>query len=433
MFVKNLSMYEFKCFEKTTLDLQYPGRKGEGTSEIANINLILGDNGGGKSSTLRAIAIAVLAPALMESGFVPYRLVRRMKTGRAKKPTLLKIKGQPTGVEARRGEKNLELLARLEIRDRGSLDRLHTESTPSSPIERLIHDDYSSSFFVVGYGATRRVETGDYSEGSSRKTRGLRYQRVSSLFEDHVALRPLQTWLRRVKSPRLRSEAIKIISDLLPENILFKGRFSDADEQYLFDFEGNPTPFAALSDGYKAFIAWTGDLIGHLCDICPPRATLRSLTGVVLVDEIDLHLHPSWQRSVVPTLSKAFPHLQFVMTSHSPLIASTVRKVNIFVTDKDENGAATIKQIDERVFGQSSEQILLSSYFGLSTTRAESFQDEANVLFERAAKGDQKATLEYLKELTKPSAIEAKPRRKVGTPKQRQSTKGRPVRKTARK
>jgi hypothetical protein len=83
VYAKKLSIYDFKCFGKAVIELQYPGRKIKAALESPNVNLIVGDNGGGKSSVLRAIAIAALAPALLESGFVPYRLVRRPDASRA--------------------------------------------------------------------------------------------------------------------------------------------------------------------------------------------------------------------------------------------------------------------------------------------------------------------------------------------------------------
>ncbi|TCN28681.1 AAA family ATPase [Sinorhizobium americanum] len=406
MYAKSLTIYDFKCFQRAKLDLQYPGRKTAGSSEISNVNLILGDNGGGKSSVLRALAIAVLAPALQRSGFVPYRLVRRQVPGMPEvSHCLLKVIGKADSHEGALGLKSrIELLARLDPPARGNLDRIYLEYTPDSPVTPLLEDDFSPAFFVVGYGATRRVETGDYSESSARRSRGLRYQRIAGLFEDHVALRPLTTWLSRLKpgSPRF-AEAVSLLNEVLPNDIAFTGAFLPEDEQYLFDFEGAPTPFNSLSDGYKAFIGWIGDLIGHLADVASQDEPLNSINGIVLVDEIDLHLHPSWQRQVVQLLSKTFPRLQFVFTSHSPLVATSVKRENIFITDRAENGTATISQIAEHAFGQSVEQMLLSSYFGLTTTRPESFEQESQSLFKRVADGDSGAALEFLKRVTSPS------------------------------
>lgn len=403
MYARTLSLYEFKCFHKAKLHLQYPGRKGSGASEISNINLILGDNGGGKSSVLRGLAIAILAPALSRSGFVPYRLVRRQAPGTPEVGhCLLKVRAVADPYETQGGlTSRFELLARLEPSLRGELDRLYLDYTPESPIEPLLDDDSSPAFFVVGYGATRRVETSDFSESTARRSRGLRYQRIAGLFEDHVGLRPLNTWLTRLHRKENRfEEAVALLNAVLPSNVRFSGKFLEGEDQYSFDFDGVPTPFTALSDGYKAFIGWAGDLIGHLADVAPLGKRLNEITGVVLVDEIDLHLHPAWQRQVAPQLSTTFPCLQFVFSSHSPLVASSVRRENIFVTDRAENGTATINQIDEYVYGQSVEHVLLSSYFGLTTTRPPSFQQEAEGLFKRVAEGDAQAALEFLNRLT---------------------------------
>lgn len=408
MYAETLSIYEFKCFRKAKLDFQYPGRSTAGASKISNINLILGDNGGGKSSVLRGLAIAVLAPALPRSGFVPYRLVRRQAPGTPQvENCLLKVIGRPDPAESQAGlTERIELLARLEASSRGNLDSLSLDRTPNSPIVPLLDDDFSAAFFIVGYGATRRVETSDYSESSARRSRGRRYQRIAGLFEDHVALRPLTTWLTRLErkgGDGRFEEAVMLLDAVLPGNVHFKGAFLDEDEQYVFDFEGVPTPFTSLSDGYKAFIGWVGDLIGHLADVAPPEKRLNEITGIVLVDEIDLHLHPAWQRQVAPLLSATFPCLQFVFSSHSPLVASSVQRQNIFVTDRADDGTATINQFAEYVYGQSVEHVLLSSYFGLTTTRPESFERESETFFKRAAAGDSAAAVEFLERLTAPS------------------------------
>ena len=93
MYAKSIAIYGFKCFGKAEVEFLYPGRASETELEHPNINLILGDNGGGKSSVLRAIAIAALAPALINAGFVAYRLVRRNAKGELANNSLLKLLG----------------------------------------------------------------------------------------------------------------------------------------------------------------------------------------------------------------------------------------------------------------------------------------------------------------------------------------------------
>lgn len=405
MYVTALSIQDFKCFGRAKLSLQYPGRRSQGASEIANVNVILGDNGGGKSSVLRALAIAALAPVLLGSGFVPLRLVRRGRDAAPVEESLIKAAAvlQPLdrlgAPDLPRGR--MELLAKLESSGKGSRDRLQSQT--DIMIDRVLEDDYSPAFFVVGYGATRRVEISDYSESSARRSRGLRYGRVAGLFEDHVALRPLQTWYAKL-SPERAAEVIELLNLSLPLEMRFIGDVDPHDGQYQFEFDGRITPLSALSDGYKAFVGWLGDLLGHLADVAPQRTRLTEVPGLVLVDEIDLHLHPQWQLSVVPTLARVFPKLQFVFSSHSPLVVNTVRRENVFVTGKASDGTATIHQLDEYVHGRNIEQLLLSSYFGLTTTKPESFQAQSEALFRQAASGDSQAALNYLQTLIAPAA-----------------------------
>jgi len=409
MYAKSIQIYNFKCFEKAMAEFRYPGESS--TVKHSNINLVLGDNGGGKSSLLRAIAIATLAPALLEGGFVPYRLVRRDSTGRSTGETLLKLTGvldadeeretpMPPSKRRRVPDGQREFLARIKSRERGN-DSLSLERTSNTPISDLIHDDFSPSFFVVGYGATRRVESEGYSESGSRKRRGRRYQRVASLFEDQVTLRPMQSWLLKLSPPR-RAESIQVINSALPDNIRFTGELDE--DEFLFEFDGVSTPYPALSDGYRFFIGWIGDLVGQMNEVSPERP-LMDVNGIVLVDEIDLHLHPSWQRDVVGRLSEAFPALQFIFTSHSPLVAASVRSDNVIVTGTSENGMAILERMNESLYGRGIESVLLSPYFGLDSARPAAEREISQSLASEAAKspdGGLNEAEEFLRRLAQP-------------------------------
>jgi AAA domain, putative AbiEii toxin, Type IV TA system len=154
-----------------------------------------------------------------------------------------------------------------------------------------------------------------------------------------------------------------------------------------------------LSDGYRAYIGWIGDMLFHLCMGAASGAKLIDTRGVVLVDEIDLHLHPAWQRVVLPTLSRALPNVQFIVTTHSPLVVGSLEATNLF-TLVEQDGAVTVKRLPEDVYGRSAEQILLSPYFGLDTTRAEGVSAELETLAQAAVDGDKGASMSYIRLLS---------------------------------
>jgi predicted ATP-binding protein involved in virulence len=412
LYIKSLNLKNFKCFDNARMRFQYPGRRVQGV-DFNNVNLILGDNGGGKSSLLRALAIAVLAPALVESGFVPYRLVRRVlgneSTGVADLTADVVISTKEQN-QLELKTRQLRLDADIELRG-SNIDKIQSAE---SPLENILDRESSEQFFVVGYGATRRIEVGEYSESQHRRARGLRYARIAGLFEDHVAVRPIQIWANRLRRRNDSSYmvAVEKLNEVLPENIRFTGEFDYDDNSAMFTFNGVLTPLSSLSDGYKAFIGWVGDLIGHLSDAAESEnSSISDIQGMVLIDEIDLHLHPGWQRTVLPTLAAAFPRLQFVFTTHSPLVASTVHRENVFVSDTDEYGNAVVKQIEEKIFGRGVEELLLSSYFNLRSLRPVAFEEAARELFERAALGDTDAALAFLQELSSHETVKPTGRR----------------------
>jgi predicted ATP-binding protein involved in virulence len=155
-----------------------------------------------------------------------------------------------------------------------------------------------------------------------------------------------------------------------------------------------------MSDGYRAFVGWVGDLLYHLHTVSNPEQKLADIHGVVLVDEVDLHLHPDWQRYVAHTLSTALPHIQFVLTTHSPIVTGTLTGENIFVMDPDPSGASTVRQLEEKVYGLTADQVLLSSYFNLKSSRAPGAENELRQIARRAWTGDSDAAAEFLKKLS---------------------------------
>jgi hypothetical protein len=266
----------------------------------------------------------------------------------------------------------------------------------------LFSDD-SPAFFLVGYGSYRYLlDASDFEPTSfQRKRRRFRYQRVAGLFEDHLGLVPLGSWLPRVRQeePGRFSEISELLDELLPQEARFT-RERDAANEYVFHYYGVPVPLGALSDGYRAYIAWVSDLLYNISLSAPKKTRLRDARGVVLVDEIDLYLHPEWQREVVPTVARALPNLQFVLTTHSPIVAGTLSSQNIFVLEMDGAGASTIHQLAEPIHGLNADQILVSDYFGLHTSRAPGAEDELQQLSERAMSGDSEAAVTFLKKLT---------------------------------
>ena len=123
-------------------------------------------------------------------------------------------------------------------------------------------------------------------------------------------------------------------STLFPEIKGFKfGRYEIENDQVSVRFEtiDGDMRFDELGFGYQTTLTWLADFCKRMFELYPDAENPLHEEAVVLVDEIDLHLHPKWQRDLVPTLSKIFPNVQFIVTTHSPHVLQSMEDVNLYV------------------------------------------------------------------------------------------------------
>ncbi len=414
MYISSVSFRELRSFKSARLDLLYPGREREPgfgwaagwPPALPNVNLLLGTNGAGKSTALMAVALAVLSPVIQSSGYKPHSLVRRdprRKGGESLVAGHLVFHHQdgPAAVKAEESDQRVE----TRVRRRGDHEILFAES--DSEIWEEMYNDDSPAFLMVGYGATRRVESASrFDESARRQTRFLRYERVASLFEDHFSLVPLTSWLPEMKydNPGRHKQVCNLINRLLPRGIRFAGVYERGD--YLFRHRQTDVPFAALSDGFRAYIGWIADLLHHVCMGCPSGKKLVENRGVVMVDEIDLHIHPEWQRTAIPRIAKALPKLQFIFTTHSPIVVGTLEAANLFYVRTPVRGASRIERSEVEMYGLSADQILRSAVFGLESTRSPAFVGELRDASQRASSGEPGAAVELMRKIARGSAAD---------------------------
>jgi predicted ATP-binding protein involved in virulence len=98
-----------------------------------------------------------------------------------------------------------------------------------------------------------------------------------------------------------------------------------------------PTPFENLSDGQRSAVSLVADIVRRVCLLNPQlgRDAAALTDGIVLIDELDMHLHPAWQRMMVKGLKTTFPRIQFIAASHSPQILSEVEPDEILILDRE--------------------------------------------------------------------------------------------------
>lgn len=419
MYIRAIELTDLRAFRKGKLEFLYPGRKlskdpfaSPARKELTqprygNMNIVLGVNGSGKSTVLDAIALALLSP-IPGTGFVPNALIRKSNHGEPKcAKVVLDLALQPIDAAADAMAKDrLEQLQCMVLRQ-SDLEYVEGPLPGDTRFSELFVDR-SPAFTLLGYGVFRRAEALNKSEvmSSRQKRRSARYDRVVTLFEDDVPLIPLTSWFPSISKGKRRDEIVALINKATPKTVKFDGKMGPGGEM-IFRYRNLELPFSALSDGYRGHLGWIGDMLSRIHDVAPPGMKLNKVPGVVLVDEIDAHLHPAWQQEIIGALARAFPKIQFIFTTHSPLITGTLERANINVVTRRGSNPPVVEPPEIEMYGLSSDQILLTDLFGLDSTRDKGFAKELSVLQQSAERGKAGSAIEFIRKAALGKAADA--------------------------
>ena len=151
------------------------------------------------------------------------------------------------------------------------------------------------------------------------------------------------------------------------------------------DKDGQTLIVNQLSDGEKCLMAMVGDIARRMALANPFLDNPLHGDGIVLIDEVDLHLHPLWQRMMIPRLLETFPNCQFLISTHSPHVLTHVQPQNIFMLHTEDG--KFICEHPQESYGKTSERIL-EDLMGLETTRPDIVKNALKALFVRFQKGD---------------------------------------------
>ncbi len=357
MFLSRITLTNVRSMASLAIDF------GAGTDAPAGMNrrwtLLLGENGCGKSTVLRAIGLLLAgSEALPELLGEADSWIRNGARSCRIAGTLVTAKGatREIALELHRGDG----LRQVFERNAPSLDALDAA---------IRHTD--RNYFVLGYGVSRRPP-----ETSARMSlplddaaRSPRARALISLFSPDASLVSLPRWAMSLDYQRGEAALapIRTALDQLMRGMNFS-RIDKASGQLMFKTVDGEVPLNQLSDGYQNMAAWCGDLLYRITEAFPDRKDPLSTRGVLLIDELDLHLHPVWRRQLVDFLSALLPNFQFVATTHSALTAQQSGQGELFVIRREgaKHRPVLVPFVGEpRLMGV--HQLLMSPMFGLES------------------------------------------------------------------
>lgn len=351
-------------------------------------NLIVGVNGSGKTSLLRALAVAIggWAHAYIKDERNRRPIlddeIREIHTdGRFDKTKSTLVRARGKGVIIDRYLEKKEGLV--------SWSRSRIEGTPITKVSGSIQygsypAQYSLNFETLGNDALKFIERGnkfalplfafyecdriwksvepiDPEEAS--KVKYSRFDAYLDCFHTGANHKQLGEWLLRneMASAQKREDTPVLLSIRAAVKVALQGctgiRFDFEESRVMVEFENDRVvPFEHLSDGQRT-------MLGLFCDLARRAALLnpqfggdacQHTKGVVLIDELDLHLHPRWQRQIIRGLSSVFPNIQFICTTHSPFVIQALEQGKLVMLGGEGSGdlnKMSIEDIAEEIQG----------------------------------------------------------------------------------
>jgi predicted ATP-binding protein involved in virulence len=380
MQVKRLQIEAFRGIE--ALDLKFrPGA-----------NVLIGVNGVGKSSILECLATLILfyTDLILPRGLLPIWRKELIKNGKeltsnsitfettegnTGKWGFLRHSGRMLGITL----DSEEAVSDVDIDSQGTRPSELTQEpegfldTIQAQIKEKIYQDRENTNIPLGiyYPTSRTIPSSPLED---REGLGHRHQyrpnflNIQAL-EGRLDFTEFFTWFkdredlenetRLETNPDHRDRQLEAIRHAIP--VFLPGfshlRIKRSPLRMVVTKNGQELIISQLSDGEKSLLTIIGDIARRLAICNPALEDPLKGEGIILIDEIDAHLHPKWQRGIIPKLEQTFPNCQFFIATHSPQIISDVKSENIYLLQQDADGEV-IAVHPEGTYGRDTNQIL---------------------------------------------------------------------------
>jgi uncharacterized protein (TIGR02646 family) len=321
--IDRIEIENFKGIER--LSLQFPSADPRRAAWL----MLLGENGVGKSSILQAVALAMMPASIRDKlGLDPREILRQ---GSSKGRVTVHLTGTDLPLEITFDKRS--------ARFRG---------------------ERANKAFLFGYGATRLLPRGKKTATIDSSAR------VENLFDPFHPLSDPRRWLLGLPEAQFQNAA-HVLKKLLSLPAGDKVRRDKRRRKVWVDSHGFRAGLDQLSDGYQSVIALAAELTMILQRYWEDMTVAE---GVLLLDEIDAHLHPRWRMRIVGALRSAFPRMQVLATTHDPLCLRGLSDGEVVILRRDAKARVMSVARDEvpPIAGLRVDQILLSEHFGLSST-----------------------------------------------------------------
>ena len=382
-----LRLENIKGFHSLKLDFR---EQSDARSAPRMCSAIVGDNATGKTTLLQCIALGSLGHSLANQTDI--RAISLLRRGARKGALELEFEltvdsnasrheaiTVAVGLELDQLEEDFRPLPNNKMTFRKSNSVEHW-----SALRRQVGFQWG---LCCGYGAFRGLK--EKSDKGTSMVMKAEIERVLSLFQPHSTLidpTTLESILQSDVSSfsteqktiplGISDEILRMLQAIIPGMEIEE----EQGKKRLIEKYSRVCALASLSDGPNSMIGLLGHLIRHSLEILgwlrkrddtlgtSGLSSPLKVVGIVLIDEVDLHLHPSWQRLALTQLQDAFPYLQFIVTTHSPLVLGGIPDGKVTVLRRDDEGRVSALKDEPSIKGWRVDQLLTGVHFDVASS-----------------------------------------------------------------
>lgn len=338
--LKNISIENYKKYESLTLDINCKSM------------LIIGENGSGKTTVLDAIA-TLLGGYLQALKDIP----ASERHSISKANIRIEIKDQDNNISIdyktpvsitgtlQVNKENIDISRTRRSLNDAQTTLLKTQNESLYTLATNMQNNDDTIFPIISYHGTGRLWEQEYKK-SSKMEKLTRFHGYKDCLNAKSNYRNFISWFEKQEKNafNLRKEIpiLEVVRDTVKKMITILTSkkvelfiYREGDLELKFENEDNRERVSNLSDGYRNIIGIVSDIAYRMAILNPflGLEVVQNTPGVVIIDEIDLHLHPKWQKQIIGLLKTLFPKVQFIATTHSPFIIQSMGREEIIKLD----------------------------------------------------------------------------------------------------